>query len=115
MTPTATKLETYDVILKQILESDNDDDFLKNLPLASTGGPLPPELEAALEDNEQAEQYLNNLKSTVEAWKAAGLTDAMTRAFEILHDNNGLTNGSGEEEDTEGRLELCTFKTNLKG
>ncbi|CAG8462142.1 3794_t:CDS:10 [Diversispora eburnea] len=103
MTPTATKLEAYDVLLKQILESDTDDDFLKNLPLVSTEGPLPPELEAALEDTEQAEQYLNNLKSTVEAWKAAGLTDAMKRALEILHDNNGLTNGSGEDdEDTDG-------------
>ncbi|RHZ52600.1 hypothetical protein Glove_460g50 [Diversispora epigaea] len=103
MTPTATKLETYDVLLKQILESDTDDDFLKNLPLVSTEGPLPPELEAALEDTEQAEQYLSNLKSTVEAWKAAGLTDAMKRALEILHDDNGLTNGSGEDdEDTDG-------------
>ncbi|CAG8499382.1 17627_t:CDS:10, partial [Acaulospora colombiana] len=103
MTPTAVESETYDdVLLKQILESD-DDDFLKSFPLASNGqsdGPLPPELEAALEDTEQAEQYLTILKSRMDAWKAAGLTDAMKRALELLHDNNGsaLTNENAEEE-----------------
>ncbi|CAG8743826.1 15626_t:CDS:2, partial [Acaulospora morrowiae] len=78
------------------------DDFLKNFPLASNGfseGPLPPELEAALEDTERAEQYLNNLKATMEAWTTAGLTDAMKRAIELLHDNNACTNENAEEED----------------
>jgi len=105
MTPTTLETDTYAGLLKRILESDADDDFSKNFQLSSNSipeGPLPPELEAALEDTAQAEKYLNNLK---EAWKAAGWTDAMKRALELLHDNSGLTSGnSGEEdEDTDGR------------
>ncbi|CAB4420915.1 unnamed protein product [Rhizophagus irregularis] len=105
MTPTAPETETYDDLIKRILESDTDDDFSKH-PLSSNSapeGPLPPELEAALEDNVQAEKYLSNLKKRMEAWKAAGLTDAMKRALELLHENNGLTSGNSEEdEDTDG-------------
>jgi hypothetical protein len=113
MTPTAPETETYDDLIKRILESDTDDDFSKHFPLASNNtpeGPLPPELEAALEDTTQAEKYLSNLKNRMEAWKAAGLTDAMKRALELLHDNNGLTSGNSEEdEDTDGRLENFDF------
>jgi hypothetical protein len=109
MTPTAPETETYDDLIKRILESDTDDDFSKHLQLPVNSvpeGPLPPELEAALEDNVQAEKYLSNLKKRMEAWKAAGLTDAMKRAIELLHDNNGLASGNSEEdEDTDGRLE----------
>lgn len=107
MTPTAPETETYDDLIKRILESDTDDDFSKHLPMPSNSapeGPLPPELEAALEDNVQAEKYLSNLKKRMEAWKAAGLTDAMKRALELLHENNGLTSGNSEEdEDSDGR------------
>ncbi|GES89751.1 golgi complex component [Rhizophagus clarus] len=106
MTPTSPETETYDDFLKRLLESDTDDDFSKHLQLPSNSvpeGPLPPELEAALEDNVQAEKYLSNLKKRMEAWKAAGLTDAMKRALELLHDNNGLSSGNSEdEEDTDG-------------
>ncbi|RIA88126.1 Golgi CORVET complex core vacuolar protein 8-domain-containing protein [Glomus cerebriforme] len=106
MTPTVPETETYDDLIKRILESDTDDDISKHLPLPSNSiqeGPLPPELEAALEDKTQAEKYLSNLKKRMEAWKAAGLTDAMKRALELLHDNNELTSGNSEEdEDTDG-------------
>jgi hypothetical protein len=110
MTPTTPETEKYDDVLKRIPESDADDDFLKQYSLLSNSapeGPLPPELEAALEDNTQAEKYLSNLKKRMEAWKATGLSDAMKRALELLHDNNGLTSGnSGEDDDdTDGRLE----------
>ena|ERR1043166_4750841 len=116
MTPTTPETEKYDVLLKRIPESDADDDFLKQYSLISNSvpeGPLPPELEAALEDNTQAEKYLSNLKKRMEAWKATGLSDAMKRALELLHDNNELTSGNSEEEDedTDGRLE--NFLTHL--
>src|SRR3954454_6431372 len=114
MTPTTPETEEYDVLLKRIPESDADDDFLKQFPLITNNvpeGPLPPELEAALEDNTQAEKYLSNLKKRMEAWKATGLTDAMKRALELLHDNNGLTseNSGEEDEDTDGRLEILIY------
>ncbi|CAG8450618.1 11124_t:CDS:10 [Ambispora leptoticha] len=84
-----------------------DDDFLKNFPILSNGGvsdgQFPPELEAALEDKVQTEQYVNNLKKKMEAWKAAGLTDAMKRALELLHDGNGMppANSGDDEDDTD--------------
>ncbi|CAG8447350.1 141_t:CDS:10 [Funneliformis mosseae] len=98
MTPTTFETEIYDGLLKRILESDADDDFSKHFPLSNSipEVPLPPELEAALEDTAQTEKYLCNLK---EAWKAAGLTDAMKRALELLHDNSGLTSGNSGEDD----------------
>ncbi|KAG9304504.1 hypothetical protein G9A89_020068 [Geosiphon pyriformis] len=114
MTPTKIQTDTYDLFLKQILESDTDDDFLrnedflKNFPLVSnhgvSDGQFPPELEAALEDKVQREQYLNDLKKRLEAWKAAGLTDAMKRAIELLHDGNGMPPGNNgdDEEETDG-------------
>jgi len=103
MTPTTFETEIYDGLLKRILESDADDDFSKHFPLSNSipEVPLPPELEAALEDTAQTEKYLCNLK---EAWKAAGLTDAMKRALELLHDNSGLTSGNSgdDDEDSDG-------------
>ncbi|CAG8434792.1 11750_t:CDS:10 [Ambispora gerdemannii] len=108
MTTTKIQTDTYDLFLKQILDSDTDDDFLKNFPIISNGGvsdgQFPPELEAALEDKVQTEQYVNNLRKKMEAWKAAGLTDAMKRALELLHDGNGMppANSGDDEDDTDG-------------
>ncbi|RIB07429.1 Golgi CORVET complex core vacuolar protein 8-domain-containing protein [Gigaspora rosea] len=102
MASTTIETENYDTLLKQIFESE-DDDIGKNFSITTNGhseGPLPPELEAALEDTTQAEQYLNNLKIKVEAWKAAGagLPGAMKRAFELLSENR-ITDGTSVEED----------------
>ena len=112
MTPTKVETETYNAILSKIVESDIDDDFLKDFPSVQPSGngnsqtqTFPPELEAALEDDIQAAQYINNLKKRFEAWKVAGLTDAVQRAMELLNED-GLSSGkTGEEDDdTDGRL-----------
>ena len=111
MTPTKVETDTY-TILNKIIESDIDDDFLKDFPSVQLPGngnsqtqAFPPELEAALEDDIQAAQYISNLKKRIEAWKATGLTDAMQRAMELLNED-GLSSGKAgeDDDDTDGRL-----------
>ena len=112
MTPTKVETDTYSALINKIVESDIDDDFLKDFPSVQLPGngnsqtqAFPPELEAALEDDIQAAQYISNLKKRIEAWKATGLTDAMQRAMELLNED-GLSSGKAgeDDDDTDGRL-----------
>ncbi|CAG8483775.1 10453_t:CDS:10, partial [Paraglomus occultum] len=102
MTPTKVETDPYNALLSKIIDSDIDDDFLKDFPSVQLSGnaisqtqAFSPELEAALEDDLQAEQYINNLKKRFDA---AGLTDAMQRAMELLNED-GLSSGKAGEED----------------
>nr|CAG8490775.1 4813_t:CDS:10 [Entrophospora candida] len=92
LTSTTTKndIKNYDDLLKRLLESELDNE----LSISSTEkfeGHLPPELEAALEDSDQAEKYLNDLKKNL---GTTGLSDAMGRALDLLHNDNSMSNSS---------------------
>ncbi|CAG8680814.1 13577_t:CDS:2, partial [Racocetra fulgida] len=105
MASTTIETEEYDTLLKRILEPE-DESIGRNFSITTNGssvGSLPPELEAAMEDETQAEQYLNKLKIKVETWQTTGLTGAMKRALDLLNEN-GMTDGTGleEDEDTDG-------------
>jgi hypothetical protein len=101
MTPTQIETDNYDDLLKKFLDSDTDDllQHIPKLPHGTTNGHFPPELEAVLEDDGQAEQYLGKLKKQIEAWKSTGLNGAVKEAFELLHVDGSLANGKTAEDD----------------